>query len=98
MAQTATLNLRVNPEVKSEAENVLSQLGISMSTAVNMYLRQIALTGGIPFTLKLPAAPRHLDADAMSDDELRAVVSDRLASSESGNAVSLEDAVARLRG
>lgn len=49
-----TLNLRVSPIVKQEAEAVLKQLGVPMATAVDMYLRQIALTGGIPFSVTLP--------------------------------------------
>ena len=43
MEKTATLNLRVNPTVKGRAEEVLSRLGIPMSTAINMYLNQISL-------------------------------------------------------
>lgn len=57
MEKTATLNLRVNPAIKERAETVLQQLGIPMSTAVNMYLNQIALMGGIPFAVTLPKAP-----------------------------------------
>ena len=49
MEKTATLNLRVNPTSKANTEAVLSQLGIPMSTAIDMYLHQIALTGGIFF-------------------------------------------------
>ena len=49
MEKTATLNLRVNPMVKERAEAVLSKLGVPMSTAIDMYLNQISLTGGIPF-------------------------------------------------
>ena len=47
MGKSATLNLRVNPAVKERAEKVLSQLGVPMSTAIDMYLNQISLTGGI---------------------------------------------------
>ena len=47
MEKTATLNLRVNPTVKERAEKVLSQLGVPMSTAIDMYLNQISLTGGL---------------------------------------------------
>ncbi len=54
MGKTTTLNLRVEPQVKQEAEAVLKRLGIPMATAIDMYLRQIALTGGIPFALTLP--------------------------------------------
>ena len=41
MEKTATLNLRVNPIAKQRAEQVLKQLGIPMSTAMDMYLNQI---------------------------------------------------------
>lgn len=70
MEKTATLNLRINPIVKNNAENVLKQLGIPMATAVDMFLRQISLTGSIPFSVKLPAMPREINADAMTNSEL----------------------------
>lgn len=66
MEKTATLNLRVNPEVKERAEEVLSKLGVPMSTAINMYLNQISLTGGIPFAITLPKAPNAINADLMT--------------------------------
>ena len=37
MGKTATLNIRVNPDVKENAESVLAQLGIPMATAIDMY-------------------------------------------------------------
>ncbi len=70
MEKSATLNLRVNPVVKERAESVLSQLGIPMSTAIDMYLNQISLVGGIPFSVTLPRAPESVNADLMSQDEL----------------------------
>ena len=70
MEKTATLNLRVDPAVKKNAENVLRQLGIPMSTAIDIYLYQIALTGGIPFTISLPKAPVSVNADLMTPSEL----------------------------
>ena len=72
MEKTATLNLRVNPIAKQRAESVLKQLGIPMSTAMDMYLNQIALVGGIPFPVTLPKAPLSVDADRMTDEELAA--------------------------
>lgn len=66
MEKTATLNLRVNPTVKGRAEEVLSRLGIPMSTAIDMYLNQISLTGGIPFAVTLPKAPNSINTDCNS--------------------------------
>lgn len=70
MEKTTTLNLRVNPDVKKRAEKVLSQLGIPMSTAIDIYLKQISLTGGIPFSITLPKAPASVNADLMTTNEI----------------------------
>lgn len=51
MGKTATLNIRVNPDVKENAESVLAQLGIPMATAIDMYLKQISLVEEFPFLL-----------------------------------------------
>ena len=60
MAKTETLYIRVNEKVKSNAEETLSRLGISISEAVNMFLCQVELTGGLPFEVKLPVSERIL--------------------------------------
>ena len=54
MEKKTTLNLRVDSNVKKQAEEVLSKLGIPMTTAIHMYLNQICLTKGIPFSVTLP--------------------------------------------
>jgi len=54
LARTANIFARVEPEVKEQAEEVLDRLGIPMSNAVGMFLRQVALQRGIPFEMKLP--------------------------------------------
>lgn len=84
MEKTATLNLRVNPTLKEQAEGVLHQLGIPMATAIDMYLNQIALVGGIPFSVTLPKAPATLNADLMSDAEIHAKLQKGLEDVEKG--------------
>lgn len=54
MAKTANVFARVEPEIKEQAEQILNQLGIPMSNAVSMFLRQVVLQHGIPFEMKLP--------------------------------------------
>ncbi len=54
MAKTANLYARIEPQVKEEAEYILSALGISVSNAINMFYKQIILQKGIPFDVKLP--------------------------------------------
>jgi len=54
MAKTDTLHIRVEPDVKQRVENTLGQLGLSTTEAVNIFLRQVILTGGLPFDVRLP--------------------------------------------
>lgn len=70
MEKSATLNLRINPALKRDAESVLSRLGIPMSIAVDMFLNQVVLSGGIPFSVTLPKAPASVDASQMTETEI----------------------------
>ncbi len=54
MAKTATIQTRVDPEIKKNVQNILSTLNISMSEAISMYLTQITLQKGIPLEIKIP--------------------------------------------
>ena len=54
--RTATIYTRVDPETKRQAELILEQLGIPMSNAVGMFLKQIVIQRGIPFEMKLSSA------------------------------------------
>jgi len=54
LARTSNVFARVEPEIKGQAEQVLDRLGISMSNAVGMFLRQVVLQRGLPFEVKLP--------------------------------------------
>ncbi len=54
--RTANVFTRVDPETKEQAESILSQLGIPMSNAIGMFLKQVILQRGIPFEMKLPSA------------------------------------------
>ena len=54
--RTANVFTRVDPETKEQAEAILNQLGIPMSHAIGMFLKQIVMQRGIPFEMKLPAA------------------------------------------
>jgi len=95
--KTTTLNLRVNPDVKRRAEEVLSQLGIPMSTAIDIYLKQISMTGGIPFAVTLPKAPVSVNADLMTTDEIHAKLKDGYNDIEKGNVQDASAAFQRFR-
>ena len=45
--------IRIEPEVKKEATVILDELGLSMSTAVNAFLKALVREGGMPFGMKV---------------------------------------------
>ena len=97
MEKTATLNLRVNPVVKKRAEEVLSKLGVPMSTAIDMYLNQIFLTGGIPFAVTLPKAPDIINADLMTTEEIHAKLQKGYDDIKAGNVRDAKSAFEKFR-
>jgi len=48
---TANINIRTDSELKAKAQTVLSDLGLDMSTAINIYLNQVVYTQSIPFEI-----------------------------------------------
>jgi len=54
MRKTAYINTRVEPELKKNAESLFSQLGLSMSDAVSLFLNQAVLNKGLPFPVRIP--------------------------------------------
>ena len=71
MARSANLYARIEPDLKEQAEGILSELGIPTSNAITMFYKQIVLQRGIPFEMKLPTA-RPLDASALTEEQLHA--------------------------
>jgi len=53
------LQLRVDKDLKEEAESILNKIGIEMPTAIRMYLKRIVMEGGIPFETKIPEIAFH---------------------------------------
>ena len=56
MPKTATIHTRIEPEVKVQVDNILNELGISTTEAINLFFRQIIRYRGIPLDLRIPNA------------------------------------------
>ena len=97
MEKSETLNLRVNPTLKKDAEAVLGRLGVPMSTAVDMFLNQIVLTGGIPFAVTLPSASESIDMTKMSIDEIHDKIQKGYESYKAGRTQDAANAFERFR-
>lgn len=68
MAKTATVSARVESDVKSQAEEILHNLGVPVSVVINSLYHQIIARNGIPFSITLPTKPKSLEE--MSKSEL----------------------------
>lgn len=53
MKTQTNLNIRTDADVKAAAEQIFSELGLNLSSAVNIFLRQAIRQGGLPFEVKL---------------------------------------------
>ena len=51
---TAATQIRIDADTKRQAAALFSQLGLDMSGAVNLFLRQCVLRGGLPFAVEMP--------------------------------------------
>lgn len=93
-ARSANVNVRVEPDVKKQAEEILDKLGISVSAFINMTYRQVIMKRGIPFSVELPAEIKTLDT--MTADEFDEMMQNGLAQAKSGESVSYEEAFDQL--
>lgn len=72
MAKTANLYARIEPELKEQAESILSALGIPASNAISIFYKQIVLQKGLPFAVKLPQSDMPVDMTALTREQLHA--------------------------
>ncbi len=52
MAKAASINMRIDPEFKEKVEKLFNELGLSTTEAINIFLHQSVLQGGLPFEVK----------------------------------------------
>lgn len=70
-AKSANLYARIEPDVKKQAEDILSTLGIPASNAINMFYKQIILHRGLPFEVKIPST-RPVNIAELTETEFNA--------------------------
>ena len=71
MGNSANINVRVDEDIKRQAEQIFGELGLNLSTAMNLFLRTAVRCGGIPFDLRLPVKPRALGELSVAEFDVR---------------------------
>ena len=64
--KNTTLQIRISNELKDSAESVFEELGLNTSQAISIFLKQVVLTGAIPFRIGLPK-PNARTLEAISE-------------------------------
>ena len=54
-----TIQVRIDDQTKNDSTTLFDKLGITMSEAINLFLRQAVMRGGMPFTLTVPVSARY---------------------------------------
>ena len=94
--RTASVYTRVDPETKEQAELILAELGIPMSNAVGMFLKQVVIQRGIPFEMKLSSA-KPLEIGAMTREQFNAEMQAGMDDIQAGRVVSADEVEAEMR-
>lgn len=83
MSKTSNVFVRVEPKTKEQAEIILNKLGLSMSNAVELFLKQVVINKGIPFEIKL--SPKHPPCiDDLTKEEIDALIQEGVDDVEAG--------------
>ena len=97
MARTANVFVRVEPEVKEQAEQVLDRLGIPMSNAVGMFLRQVVLQRGIPFEMKRPDYEEPVAYGSLTREQFDVEIEKSMEDIKAGRVYSVDEVEAEIK-
>ena len=95
--KNANVVAHVEPDIKEKAETILTNLGIPVSTAINMFYRQVVMWNGISFRLTIPTGgpiARH----EMSDTEFDARIAIGFAQAKADQSSPVDETFSRLIG
>ena len=92
--RNANVNVRVEADVKEQAEAILEKLGVSVSSFINMTYRQVILRNGIPFSVKVPVMPK--TRDTMTDVEFNTMMEIGLQQAMSGESLPVDEALDQI--
>ena len=91
MNNMSNVSFRIETDVKNKADELFSELGISMTTALNIFIRQSIREGGIPFNI-------NVNANKFNNETEEALLEARKISKDSNTkAYSVEEALKELK-
>ncbi len=88
------IRVRINDQLKHEANEVLESMGLTMSDAIRIFLKRVVDEKALPFTLEMP---RHLNASQMSKEEFDSRMKRSFRDIEEGRVLPMEEVFAKLK-
>lgn len=89
MAASSSITHRIDPALRAQSEALFGELGMSLGTAINVFLRKAVRVGGFPFDVTLDT-PSRQTLEAMLEAE-------KIASDPGVQAMDVDDALAELK-
>ncbi|ETY74880.1 type II toxin-antitoxin system RelB/DinJ family antitoxin [Lactiplantibacillus fabifermentans] len=88
--ETDALTVNIDPQLKTSADQILTQVGISLDTAINLFLRQLVIEGQLPFV------PQPKSFDELSTAEMNAIIQQGMTEIAAGKTYSVAEIRAQL--
>lgn len=92
MTSTTPLSYRIDSNIKNEAESILSDLGLSPTSAIQMFYKQIIINKGLPFEAKLSNYSKPISIGSLSEEELIELLDNSFSEFEKGRKFTSDEA------
>ena len=93
--KTISYVIELEPQIYEQAENILNQIGMSLSDAINLFNKQVILQNGFPIDLKLPAR-RPICIEDLTKEEFDALIHEAFDDIDSGRTFSSDEMKERI--
>ena len=90
--KTATVSVRIQPEIKKQAEDILGELGVPVSVLIDSLYRQIIMTKSIPYSFAMPIPTR----SEMSQQQFDEMMKTSLAQAKAGQGLDVDTAFSEI--
>ena len=88
--KTANVNARIDLNINTQAEAILSRIGLPRSVAIDAFYRQIIMHGGIPFSLTIPES-RLPARDDIGTDEFDKLMATGLSQAKADDSFDMDE-------
>ena len=93
--KTANVTVRIQPNIKEQAEAILERLGIPVSVFIDMTYRQVIMRDGVPFSLDIP--DKLATRDSITQAEFNTMMQTGLAQAKRNDSLSVDEAFNQLK-